>query len=55
MIRLWFKDGTFMIVPTDEAHWYETQPDWDRSEDIMLGDEEEREYMREENGHLTDR
>lgn len=38
-----FKDETFMIVPREDAYWFETQPDWDRTEQLT----------REENGHTV--
>lgn len=34
MTRIWWKDQTYTDVPSDQAHEYETQPDFDRSEEI---------------------
>lgn len=34
MIRLWFKDGTYMDVTAYEAQCYEMDPELDHSEDL---------------------
>lgn len=33
-VRLWFKDGTYMDVDQNRAWEYESQPDYDRTEDL---------------------
>lgn len=34
VVVVWFKDGTYIKVYKDEAHIWETQPDYDRTEEI---------------------
>lgn len=34
MIRLWFKDHTYMDAPDDVAKLYEQDPEWDHSEPL---------------------
>ena len=33
-VRLWFKDGTYMDVHNIDAHYYESDPEWDHSENL---------------------
>lgn len=47
MVRLYFKDGDYMDVPENsaEAHYYESDPEYDRTEEI---DDDELEETNDE-------
>lgn len=47
MLRLWFKDGTYIDVVTTEFYWFEMDPEFDRVEIL------EEEPLRYENGHAV--
>ena len=36
MIRLWYRDGSYMDVTASEAVHYESDPEWDHSEDLNV-------------------
>lgn len=34
VVRLWYKDGTYMDVTEEYAVYYENDPEWDHTEDV---------------------
>ncbi len=50
MLRLWFKDGSYLICNDSELHWYEMDPELDH---VEISIEEEGEFYREENGKFV--
>ena len=32
MVRLWYKDGTYMDVPRNQVEYYDSDPEFDHSE-----------------------
>ncbi len=42
-MRVWFKDGTYIDLYKHEVKDFESQPDWDRTEDLDKSDPEEDE------------
>ena len=36
MVRLWYKDGTYMDVDRRYAQEYECDPEWDRTEELEV-------------------